>query len=121
MEHMHCCCWMLIELSIFFFCGCLDFTSTYNHNKIKGIPNTKNMVIVRTGIRKTNRNIPKQNVAIPRAESQRLVRLSIYTNQHLSDILHFFFLFLSFLFFIFCKDFSYYTTIIQRNPFSFSS
>jgi hypothetical protein len=116
MEHLHCCCCccVLIELSIFFFfcCGCFDLSSTYNHNKIKGIPNTKNMLIVRTGIRKTNRNIPKHNVAIPRAESQRLVRLSIYTNQHLSNIRHFFFLFLLFSLFIFCKDFSYYTTII---------
>ncbi len=100
---------MLIELSIFFFCcGCFDFTSTYNHNKIKGIPNTKNMLIVRTGIRKTNRNIPKHNVAIPRAKSQRLVRLSIYTNEHLSDIRHFFFLFL-----LFCpSSFSVTATIL---------
>ena len=59
------------------------------------------------------KNIPKHKVAIPRAESQRVVRLAIYTSQHLSDIRHFFFLFLLlFSFFIFCKDFSYYTTII---------
>ena len=34
------------------------------------------MPIVRIGIRKTNRNIPKHNVAMPRAKSQRVVRLS---------------------------------------------
>jgi hypothetical protein len=57
-------------------------SSAYNHNKIKGIPNTKNMPIVRIGIRKTNRNIPKHNVAMPRAKSQRVVRLStIYISQ----------------------------------------
>ena len=34
------------------------------------------MPIVGTGIRNTNRNIPKHNVAKPRAKSQRVVRLS---------------------------------------------
>jgi hypothetical protein len=55
---------------------------TYSHNKIKGIPNAKNMPIVRIGIRNTNNDIPKHNVAKPRAKIQRFVRLSIiYTIQ----------------------------------------
>jgi hypothetical protein len=57
-------------------------SSAYNHNKINGIPNTKNIAIVRTGIRKTNRNIPKHNVAMPRAKSQRAVRLSTIYRSH---------------------------------------
>jgi hypothetical protein len=48
----------------------------YNHNKTKGIPNAKNIPIVRIGIRKTNKNIPKHNVASPRVKIQRVVRLS---------------------------------------------
>jgi hypothetical protein len=70
-------------LIVFSFCCrcCFDLSSAYSHNKINGIPNTKNIPIVRTGIRKTNRNIPKHNVAMPRAKSQRVVRLStIYRN-----------------------------------------
>jgi hypothetical protein len=55
---------------------------TYSHNKIKGIPNAKNMPIVRIGICNTNNDIPKHKVAKPRAKIQRLVRLSIiYTIQ----------------------------------------
>ena len=76
MEHMHSRCFMLIVFSIFF--CCFDFSSTYNHNKTKGIPITKNMLIVRAGTRKTNKNIPKQTVDIPSAESHRFVRLPIY-------------------------------------------
>ncbi len=40
------------------------------------------IAIVRTGIRKTNRNIPKHNVAMPRAKSQRAVRLSTIYRSH---------------------------------------
>ena len=122
---MHgCWCWrLLLELLIFPFCCCccFDLSSTYNHNKIKGIPNAKNTPIVRIGTRKTNKNIPKHNVAMPRAESQRVVRLAICRTQYLSDIWHFFTLFS---FFIFCKVFifCYITTLlICCQSFSFSS
>jgi hypothetical protein len=67
----------LLELLIFPFCCCFDLSSTYNQNRIKGIPITKNTPIVRIGTRKTNKNIPKHTVAMPRAENQRVVRLSI--------------------------------------------
>ena len=40
------------------------------------------MPIVRIGTRKTNRNIPKHNVAMPRAKSQRVVRLSTIYRSH---------------------------------------
>jgi hypothetical protein len=103
-----------------FFCR-LEFSSTYNHNKIKGIPITKNMLIVRTGRRKTNKNIPKHNVANPRAESQRFVRLSINTSMHLSNIRHFV-LFLLLSLFIFCVGFSYsIISLVWGKPFALSS
>ena len=75
--HTHdCCCCCSIC------CCCFDLLATYSHNKIKGIPNAKNMPIVRIGICNTNNDIPKHNVAKPRAKIQRLVRLSIiYTIQ----------------------------------------
>jgi hypothetical protein len=60
---------------------------------IKGIPNAKNMPIVRIGICNTNNDIPKHNVAKPRIKIQRFVRLStIYRIQapleHISTICH---------------------------------
>ena len=92
MGHIHGCCWcwlrwlLLLELLVIFsfccsFC-CFDLSPIYSHNKIKGIPNAKNMPIVRIGIRKTNNDIPKHNVAKPRVKIQRLVMLStIYSFQ----------------------------------------
>jgi hypothetical protein len=61
--------------SISFF-WCLDFLSTYSHNKTTGNPNAKNTIIVRSGILRTNRDIPNNTVPIPRTDSQRLVKLS---------------------------------------------
>ena len=85
--HIHDCCWywtrlllLLGSLIVFpFFCCCnccFDLSLAYNHNKIKGIPNAKNMPIVRIGIRNTNKDIPKHNVANPRVKIQRFVRVS---------------------------------------------
>jgi hypothetical protein len=65
--HFFCCCSC---------CCCFDLSPTYNHNKIKGILSAKNMPIVRIGIRKTNKDIPKHIVAEPRVKIQRFVRLS---------------------------------------------
>jgi hypothetical protein len=95
MQHAHFCCKQILAssclqiehiqacaviLSIFFFS--LDFTSTYNHNATSGKPIEKNTMIVRIGMRKTNNEMPKHTVPIPRAKSQRVVifilRLIIY-------------------------------------------
>jgi hypothetical protein len=56
--------------------GYFDLSPAYNHNKIKGIPNTKNIPIVRIRIRKTNKNIPKHNIDIPRVKIEGVVRPS---------------------------------------------
>ena len=90
--HIHSCCWcwlrwlLLLELLVnFSFCSsfsCFDLSPIYCHNKIKGIPNPKNIPIVRIGIRKTNNDIPKHNAAKPRVKIQRFVMLStIYSFQ----------------------------------------
>jgi hypothetical protein len=50
---------------------------TFSHNKFKCIPNARNTPIVRIGIRKTNNDIPKHNVAKPTAKIHQLVRLSV--------------------------------------------
>jgi hypothetical protein len=86
MQHAHFCCIQILAssclqiehiqawveiLSILFFS--LDFTSTYNHNATSGKPIVKNMKIVRIGIRKTNNEMPKHTVPIPRTSSQRVV------------------------------------------------
>ena len=61
------------------FC-CLDFSSTYSHSKINGIPIAKNMSIVRTGTLKTSKAIPKHKVIIPRIEIHRVaVSINIRT------------------------------------------
>ena len=95
-EHIHSCwCWtklFVVELlTVFpFSCCCFDLLSAYSHNKTNGIPNAKNIPIVRIGIRKTNKNIPKHNVAKPSAKIQRVVRLCTFTIQApLLDINHF--------------------------------
>jgi len=74
-----CCSSPLTALAFLFFlfCSYFDLSSTYNHNKIKGIPIAKNTTIVRTGTRITNSNIPKHNVPIPRVESHLVVKLTI--------------------------------------------
>ena len=54
----------------------LDFCPTYSHSKTTGIPSAKKIIIVLTGIRKTNRPIPKSSVPIPRVASHRSVILS---------------------------------------------
>lgn len=86
MQHAHFCCKQILASSCLqiehiqacavilsiFFC-CLDFTSTYNHNATSGKPSAKNMMIVRIGIRKTNNEMPKHTVPIPRTKSQRVV------------------------------------------------
>jgi hypothetical protein len=82
MEHLQAsssCSSLLTVLAFIFFrfCSYFDLSSTYNHNKIKGIPIAKNTTIVRTGTRITNSNIPKHNVPIPRVESHLVVKLSI--------------------------------------------
>jgi hypothetical protein len=56
--------------------GYLDLSPANKHNKIRGIPNTMNIPIVRIRIRKTNKNIPKHNIDIPRVKIQGLVTLS---------------------------------------------
>jgi hypothetical protein len=55
----------------------LDFRSTYNHKKTTGTPIAKNTNIVRMGILRTNRDIPKSTVPIPSVTSHLFVRLSI--------------------------------------------
>lgn len=67
-EHIQAC---VVMLSILFFS--LDFTSIYNHNATSGKPIVKNMMIVRSGIRKTNNEMPKHTVPIPSTRSQRVV------------------------------------------------
>jgi hypothetical protein len=47
------------------FCS-FDLLSMYNHKATRGKPIAKKMIVVLIGICKTNREIPKQTVPIPR-------------------------------------------------------
>lgn len=55
-----------------------DLSSAYNHKNTTGIPIAKKMIIVRTGTRKVNNAKPKITAPMPRAASQRFVRLSAF-------------------------------------------
>jgi hypothetical protein len=72
-KQIHAC--LVIVLSLL---CCVDFSSAYSHNRIRGTPIAKNTIIVRIGIRKTNNEIPKHKVTIPRIEIQRVVLSIIY-------------------------------------------
>ena len=91
MQHAHFCCkhafassCLQIEhmqtsfvITSILFC-CFDLTSTYNHNATSGKPIAKNTMIVLIGTRKTNSDIPKHNVPMPRTKTQR-VAVSIFS------------------------------------------
>lgn len=76
-EQMHCCCCIFPNSSISFF-SLRDLSSAYNHKNTTGIPIAKKMIIVRTGTRKVNNAKPKITAPMPRAASQRFVRLSAF-------------------------------------------
>lgn len=76
-EQIHAC----LVIVLILLC-CVDFQSAYSHNRIRGIPIAKNMIIVRIGILKTNNEIPKHKVTIPRIEIQRVVVSIIYIHTH---------------------------------------
>jgi hypothetical protein len=96
MQHAHFCCkhtlacWCLqieqihacLVIVLILLC-CVDFQSAYSHNRIRGIPIAKNTIIVRIGILKTNNEIPKHKVTIPRIEIQRVVVSIIYVYTHI--------------------------------------
>jgi hypothetical protein len=63
--HMHA-SWLYLSLFLGF-----DSLSAYHHITTTGIPMIKNTTIVRTGIRRTNREIPKHMVAMPTINSTR--------------------------------------------------
>ena len=99
MQHAHFCCIQILAssclqiehiqacveiLSILFLS--LDFTSTYNHNATSGKPIVKNMKIVRIGIRKTNNEMPKHTVPIPRTRSQRVVISILSPTSYISPL-----------------------------------
>jgi len=67
-EHMHACA----VIASILFC-CFDLESAYNHRPTTDTPITKKIMIVRTGICRTNNEIPKSIVPMPRTESQRIV------------------------------------------------
>jgi hypothetical protein len=66
-EHMH----ASLTITSTVFC-CFDFTSTYNHSATNGKPIEKKTMIVLIGIRRTNNEIPKHSVPMPRTKSQRV-------------------------------------------------
>jgi hypothetical protein len=74
-EHMH----ASLTITSTVFC-CFDFTSTYNHSATNGKPIEKKTMIVLIGIRRTNNEIPKHSVPMPRTKSQR-VPISIVSSE----------------------------------------
>jgi hypothetical protein len=59
-------------IALTFLC-CFDLVSTYNHNATRGKPIIKKTIIVLIGICKTNKEIPKHIVPIPRMKSHCVV------------------------------------------------
>ena len=51
----------------------LDLLSTYSHNATRGKLKTKKTVIVLIGMCKTNKEIPKQTLPMPRMKTHRVV------------------------------------------------